>query len=133
MKKLTALCLSLLLALFLCACGGDTTPEETTDPATTPSATETKPDAGPLGKNTCTSIVIAEDKLDGGENWLELESDTEATLFMEGEEFGGTYTLTDGTLSVTFDDLGSGTGTLSDGSITLELLGMICTFDKNAK
>ncbi|MBQ9933081.1 MAG: hypothetical protein IJO69_04520 [Ruminiclostridium sp.] len=144
MKRLTVLCLSLLLALSLCACGGDAPAEETTDPATNSAATETQPETAPEaettpetkpdgkteGKYACTAIAFGEDVLDGGDNWLELKSGGKATLFMEDNKYKGTYTLTDGSLSVAFPDLGDGSGTLADGVITLELLGMVCTFEK---
>jgi len=140
MKRLTVLCLSLLLALSLCACGGDTPAEETTDPATESATTETQPEASPEaettpetkteGKYACTAIAFGEDVLDGGDNWLELKSGGKATLFMEGEKFKATYTLTDGALSIQVEDLGNGSGTLTDGVITLELSNMVCTFEK---
>ena len=142
MKRLTVLCLSLLLALSLCACGGDTPAEETTDPATQSATTETetapeaetapetKPDGKTEGKYACTAIAFGEDTLDGGDNWLELKSGGKATLFMEGEKFKATYTLTDGSLSIEVEDLGNGSGTLTDGVITLELSNMVCTFEK---
>ena len=144
MKRLTVLCLSLLLAISLCACGGDALAEETTDPATESAATETQPEAAPEaettpettpdgkteGKYACTAITFGEDVLDGGDNWLELKSGGKATLFMEGEKFKATYTLTDGVLSIQVEDLGNGSGTLADGVITLELSNMVCTFEK---
>ena len=96
MKRLTVLCLSLLLALSLCACGGDTPAEETTDPATESATTETQPEAAPEaettpeskpdgkteGKYACTAIAFGEDVLDGGDNWLDLKSGGKATLFL---------------------------------------------------
>ena len=144
MKRLTVLCLSLLLALSLCACGGDTPAEETTDPATETTTTETQPEAAPAaettpetkpdgkveGKYVCTDIVIAEDSLGGRDNWLELKANGKATLFMEGNKYKGSYTLTEGNLTVSFDDLGGGNGTLVDGVITLDLMGPIFTFEK---
>ncbi len=140
MKRLTVLCLSLLLALSLCACGGDTPAEETTDPATesattetTPeSAPETSPETKPASENryTCTSIVIGEKNLDGEGQWLELEPDGTAVLFIADSEHMGTYTLTDGALTIDLEDLNTATGTLAGDVITLELIGMTFTFEK---
>ena len=136
MKRLTVLCLSLLLALSLCACGGDTPAEETTDPAT--AATETQPEASPETESrpasenryTGTGILMGQTPMEGEESWLELEPDGTAVLFLADSEFAGTYTLTDGALAVSFPDLGDGTGTLSGDVITLDIINMTCTFEK---
>ena len=138
MKRLTALCLSLLLALSLCACGGDDPAEETTDPATESAATETQPEVTPETESkpasenryTGTGIVMGQTPMEGEESWLELEPDGTAVLFIADSEFAGTYTLTDGALAVSFPDLGDGTGTLSGNVVTLDIINMTCTFEK---
>ena len=138
MKRLTVLCLSLLLALSLCACGGDTPAEETTDPATQSAATETQPEAAPETESkpasenryTGTGILMGQTPMEGEESWLELEPDGTAVLFIADSEYAGTYTLTDGTLAVSFPDLGDGTGTLSGNVVTLDIINMTCTFEK---
>ena len=138
MKRLTVLCLSLLLALSLCACGGDTPAEETTDPATESAATEAQPEAAPETESkpasenryTGTGILMGQTPMEGEESWLELEPDGTAVLFLADSEFAGTYTLTDGALAVSFPDLGDGTGTLSGDVITLDIINMTCTFEK---
>ena len=138
MKRLTVLCLTLLLALSLCACGGDAPAEETTDPATLSAATETTPEAAPEtetkpaseNRYTGTGIVMGQTPMEGEESWLELEPDGTAVLFIADSEFAGTYTLTDGALAVSFPDLGDGTGTLSGDAITLNIINMTCTFEK---
>ena len=136
MKRLTVLCLSLLLALSLCACGGDTPAEETTDPATESAATETQPETSPEtrpaseNRYTGTGIVMGQTPMEGEESWLELEPDGTAVLFIADSEFAGTYTLTDGALAVSFPDLGDGTGTLAEDVITLDIINMTCTFEK---
>ena len=134
MKRLTVLCLSLLLALSLCACGGDTLAEETTDPATESATTETAPEteSKPASENryTGTGIVMGQTPMEGEESWLELEPDGTAVLFIADSEFAGTYTLTDGALAVSFPDLGDGTGTLSGNVVTLDIINMTCTFEK---
>ena len=136
MKRLTVLCLSLLLALSLCACGGDTPAEETTDPATQSATTETTPEAAPEtrpaseNRYTGTGIVMGQTAMEGEESWLELEPDGTAVLFIADSEYAGTYTLTDGALSVSFPDLGDGTGTLSGNVVTLDIINMTCTFEK---
>ena len=136
MKRLTVLCLSLLLALSLCACGGDAPAEETTDPATESAATETTPETAPESKPasenryTGTGILMGQTPMEGEESWLELEPDGTAVLFIADSEYAGTYTLTDGALSVSFPDLGDGTGTLSGNVVTLDIINMTCTFQK---
>ena len=142
MKRLTVLCLSLLLALSLCACGGDTPAEESTDPATESAATETQPEAAPEtspetesrpaseNRYTGTGIMMGQPPMEGEESWLELEPDGTAVLFIADSEYAGTYTLTDGALSVSFPDLGDGTGTLSGDVVTLDIINMTCTFEK---
>ena len=134
MKRLTVLCLSLLLALSLCACGGDAPAEETTDPAAESATTETTPEteSKPASENryTGTGIVMGQTAMEGEESWLELEPDGTAVLFLADSEFAGTYTLTDGALAVSFPDLGDGTGTLSGNVITLDIINMTCTFEK---
>ena len=136
MKRLTVLCLTLLLALSLCACGGDAPAEETTDPATQSATTETTPEAAPEtrpaseNRYTGTGILMGQTPMEGEESWLELEPDGTAVLFLADSEFAGTYTLTDGALAVSFPDLGDGTGTLSGDVITLDIINMTCTFEK---
>ena len=138
MKRLTVLCLSLLLALSLCACGGDAPAEETTDPATQSATTETQPEAAPETESrpasenryTGTGIVMGQTPMEGEESWLELEPDGTAVLFIADSQFTGTYTLTDGALAVSFPDLGDGTGTLSGDVVTLDIINMTCTFEK---
>ena len=134
MKRLTVLCLSLLLALSLCACGGDAPAEETTDPAAESATTETTPEteSKPASENryTGTGILMGQTPMEGEESWLELEPDGTAVLFIADSEFAGTYTLTDGALAVSFPDLGDGTGTLSGNVVTLDIINMTCTFEK---
>ena len=138
MKRLTVLCLSLLLALSLCACGGDAPAEETNVPATESATTETTPEAAPEtetkpaseNRYTGTGILMGQTPMEGEESWLELEPDGTAVLFIADSEFAGTYTLTDGALAVSFPDLGDGTGTLSGDVITLDIINMTCTFEK---
>ena len=134
MKRLTVLCLSLLLALSLCACGGDAPAEETTDPAAESATTETTPEteSKPASENryTGTGILMGQTPMEGEESWLELEPDGTAVLFLADSEFTGTYTITDGALTVSFPDLGDGTGTLSGNVVTLDIINMTCTFEK---
>ena len=138
MKRLTVLCLSLLLALSLCACGGDAPAEETTNPATESAATETQPEAAPEtetkpaseNRYTGTGIVMGQTAMEGEESWLELEPDGTAVLSIADSQFAGTCTLTDGALAVSFPDLGDGTGTLSGNVVTLDIINMTCTFEK---
>lgn len=112
MKRLSALFLALLMALSLCACGGGA------DPA--------------LGKYNCTSIVMNDINLDGSGEWLELKDGGKASVYMGGETRNADYTLEENTLTMTIDGQEVGTGTLDNGVLTLDFLGMTCVFEQEA-
>lgn len=112
MKRLSALFLALLMALSLCACGGGA------DSA--------------LGKYTCTSIVMNDIDLGSSGEWLELKDDGKASVYMGGETHSAEYTLEENVLTMTIDGQEVGTGTLENGVLTLEYLGMTCVFEQEA-
>ena len=113
MKKLTALCLALLMALTLCACG---------------SSAEDN-----LGKYTCTSIVMGDVNLGGGDEWIELQADGKAVLYMMSQTYNAEYTLEDSAFSLSVDGQAVATGTLDNNTIRVDLQGMTCVFEKPAE
>lgn len=109
MKRLPLLCLSLLLTLSLCACGGVGSAD--------------------LGKYTCTSIVMNGMDLGASKEWIELKEDGQAALFMQNETHSATYSLEGGVLTLTnMDGNPLGSGTLEGGKLTMDLMGMTCIF-----
>ena len=112
MKKLTALCLALLMALTLCACG---------------SSAEDN-----LGKYTCTSIVMGDVNLGGGDEWIELQADGKAVLYMMSQTYNAEYTLEDSAFSLSVDGQAVATGTLENNTIRVDLQGMTCVFEQEA-
>ncbi len=110
MKKLTALCLALLMALTLCACGS--------------SAEEN------LGKYTCTSIVMGDVDLGGGDEWIELQADGKAVLYMMSQTYNAEYTLEGSAFSLSLDGQSVASGTLENNTIRVDLQGMTCVFEK---
>lgn len=110
MKKLTALCLALLMALTLCACGS--------------SAEEN------LGKYTCTSIVMGDVDLGGGDEWIELQADGKAVLYMMSQTYNTEYTLEGSAFSLSLDGQSVASGTLENNTIRVDLQGMTCVFEK---
>lgn len=114
MKKLTALCLAVLLALSLCACGSSSAEDN-------------------LGKYTCTSIVMGGVDLGGGDEWIELQADGEAVLYMMSQTYNAEYTLEDSAFSMTVDGQTVASGTLENGALKVDLQGMTCVFEKPAE
>ncbi|MGM9579273.1 MAG: hypothetical protein ACI3VS_07810 [Evtepia sp.] len=113
MKKFTALCLALLMALTLCACGS--------------SAEEN------LGKYTCTSIVMGDVDLGGGDEWIELQADGKAVLYMMSQTYNAEYTLEGSAFSLSVDGQAVASGTLENNTIRVDLQGMTCVFEKPAE
>lgn len=114
MKKISALCLALLLALSLCACGGSADTES-------------------LGKYNCTSISMQDMTLEGSGQWLELQEGGKATLFVSDQTYTGEYTLADGAFTLNIDGQDAAAGTLEGDTLTIDLLGATLTFVKEAE
>ena len=109
--RLTALFLSLLMTLCLCACGGASSAD--------------------LGKYTCTSIVMNGLDLGAGEEWVELKEDGAAVLFVQNEAQTAAYTMSGNTITLTnMNGQELGTGTMEGGELTINLMGMTCIFQK---
>ena len=56
-----------------------------------------------------------------------------AFIYMGGETRNADYTLEENTLTMTIDGQEVGTGTLDNGVLTLDFLGMTCVFEKPAE
>ena len=110
MKKWISLLAAVILTMSLCACGGDSE----------------------LGKYNCTSIVVNGMDLGAGEEWIELKEDGAAVLFIQNETHAATYTLDGKAISVSWAGQEVGGGTLEDGKLTLDIMGMTCIFQMAA-
>lgn len=115
MTKITrsiSLLTALLLVLGLCACGGS---ESAVEP----------------GKYTSTSVIINGMDLGAGDEWVELKDDGTAVIFVQSELKSVSYTCDDGVLTlVNADGQTFGTGTLSNGTLTIVLPGTTFVFQK---
>ena len=118
MKKVFALMLALTLALCLCACGGG--------------GEETDPNAGLY---TCTGIEMMgftftpEEVLEEGDASIELKSGGKCTFTLEGASETCDWTLDGDAITVEVEGE-TFTGTLTDGVIVLDMMGMNMTFEK---
>ena len=125
MKQLTTLCLVLVLLFSLCACGGQ--PQEAP-----PAPTVTAPADPNLGRYTCTAVTMDGMDLGTDGQWLELEANGKALLFLGSEADGAQWTLNGTAFTLTMGSEMIATGVLSDGTLTAQLMGMDCTFVKEA-
>lgn len=111
----------ILFLLLLTACGGQETPAASAPPA---------PPNPNLGTYWCTSAVL--DGLDLGADgqWLRLEDQGKAVLFMVNEPDDAHWTLNGTTFVLTMGGETVARGTLSNGVLTATLMGMDCVFVK---
>lgn len=127
MKRLTALCLALVLLASLPACGSQ--PQET-PPAPEPEESVLVTDDPNLGRYTCTAVSMDGMDLGPDGQWLELEPNGKAVLFLVGEPDEARWTLSGTTFTLTMGGETVATGTLVEGTLTADLMGMACTFVK---
>ena len=113
LKPIFAFVAALALLFTLCACG---------------SSAEDN-----LGKYTCTSIVMGDVNLGGGDEWIELQADGKAVLYMMSQTYNAEYTLEDSAFSLSVDGQAVATGTLENNTIRVDLQGMTCVFEKPAE
>lgn len=116
MKKLTLWALLLTLALCLTACGQNGGTPNVSNPN--------------LGKYRCTSVQMKELDLGSSGEWLELKPDGKMTVFLTEEPDSAEWTLNGTQFSMTVAGKAIGTGTLTDGILNVELMGMSYTFVK---
>ena len=129
MKRSIALLLAISLLASLCACGGQ--PQEPPeDPAPAVSAPEVTEDPN-LGHYTCTAVTLDGMDLGADGQWLELQPEGKALLFLGGEADEARWTLSGTTFTLTMGSETVATGTLADGTLTADLMGMACTFEKS--
>lgn len=125
MKRMTTLCLVLVLLFSLCACGGQTQepPEEP------PVEVQTDPN---LGRYLCTAVTLDGVDLGPSGQWLELDPGGKALLFLGSEADEAQWTLNGTAFTLTMGSETVATGTLAEGTLTAKLMGMDCTFIKEA-
>ena len=120
MKKVFALTLALAMALCLCACGGG--------------EAETDPNAGLY---TCTGVealgmtMTPEEIFEDGDATIDLKSGGKCTFTLEGTSETCDWTLDGDAFTVEVEGE-TFTGTLADGVIVLDVMGMNMTFEKDA-
>lgn len=126
MKGISQLCLMLVLLLSLCACGI----QEESPPPALESPAVTIPADPNLGRYLCTSAVLDGIDLGSDGQWLELNSDGEALLYLGAEAEEATWTLNDAAFTLTIGREPVAAGTLVNGTLTVNLMGMDCIFVK---
>ena len=126
-KRMTgplAVLLSLVLILALGGCQKET-------PAA-PAAPQAVPQADPavVGRYVCTESKL--DNMDMGTEgkWIELNPDWTAALFLVSTEDEVNWKLQKEAFTLSIGEETIGTGTLSQGVLTLDLVGTQCTFVK---
>jgi len=128
MKRLTALCLAAVLLLSLAACAGQ--PQELPDNPEEP--TVTAPADPNLGRYTCTAVTLEGMDLGPDGQWLELEAEGKALLYLGNEADEAQWTLNGTAFTLTMGSETVAEGTLTDGTLTVKLMGMDCIFVKAA-
>ena len=112
MKKTVSLLLALCLLLTLCACGS-----QKTDPN--------------LGKYNCVSLVLDGVSMDPSGEWIDLQADGKLSMYLMDEPDDGTWTISDGAITIHIDDSGDLTGTIADGVINVNIQGVDCIFARD--
>lgn len=122
-KKIVLWTLTLVLALTLCACGGSA---ETQEPIETPtSAASNDPN---LGTYTCTSVKMDDMDIGAEGQWIQLNPQGKAVIFLVDEPDEGQWSLNGSIFALTMTGETVGTGTLKNGVLTLDLMGTQCVF-----
>lgn len=115
--------LTLVLALTLCACGGSAEPSE---PMETPvTAASNDPN---LGIYTCTSVKMDDMDIGAEGQWIQLNAQGNAVIFLVDEPDEGQWSLNGSIFTLTMTGETVGTGTLKNGVLTLDLMGTQCVF-----
>lgn len=103
MKKI---CLALACMFILSACGATPTPEA---------------GAPELGRYACRALTLEDLPLEISDVWVELKEDGTLTVFINGEERSGRWTLEGDAFALKLEDGTRGTGTLSNGNLVLDI------------
>lgn len=123
MKRLLPFCLVVILLVSLCACG-----EQPQDVPETPAVTV--PNDPNLGRYTCTAVTMDGMDLGADGQWLTLNENGAAVLFLVGEPDEAKWTLNGTNFTLTMGRETVAEGTLTQGTLTVKLMGMDCTFVK---
>ena len=126
MKRLATLCLVLVLLLSFCACSS---PEPAEAPA--PEVSDPVTQDPNLGRYICTAVTMDGMDLGPDGQWLRLEADGKALLCLGGEADEAAWTLSGNAFTLTLGSETVAEGTLSDGTLTVTLMGMDCIFTKD--
>lgn len=118
MKKILLWLLTLTAALFLTACGGGSQTPDSTDA-----------DAA-LGKYLCTAASMNGMDIGPDGRWLLLSADGEATLYLIQEPDPCAWSLSGSSFTMYMGEEEIAAGTLTDGVLTVDLMGMHCTFTR---
>ena len=116
MKKLTvgALLLGLLLGLSACQRGPQEADADSDDPN--------------VGKYWCKTIQMEELTLHESDEWMELRPDGTLSFFLTGEPDEAVWKCSGTQFTMTISGERVGMGTLSEGVLTVDLMGMTYTF-----
>lgn len=110
MKRIVALMLVLMLALSLCACGGEPDPRE--------------------GMYTAVSVENSGFTFDVEDEWAEIKGGGRMTVRMQGQEYSGKYTLDDEN-NLVFDQGGSKFyGVIMDEKLYIDFDGLFYCYVK---
>ncbi len=115
--------LTLVLALTLCACGGSAEPSEPTETPVTAASNDPN-----LGTYTCTSVKMDDMDIGAEGQWIQLNPQGNAVIFLVDEPDEGQWSLNGSIFTLTITGETVGTGTLENGVLTLDLMGTQCVF-----
>ena len=115
--------LTLVLALTLCACGGSAEPSEPMEAPVTAASNDPN-----LGIYTCTSVKMDDMDIGAEGQWIQLNAQGNAVIFLVDEPDEGQWSLNGSIFTLTMTGETVGTGTLKNGVLTLDLMGTQCVF-----
>ena len=120
MKKFFAILAALALVVALAACGGGgggaggggAAPEK--DPN--------------VGMYNCVSVSMGDMELGASGEWIELKDNGQMTIFLMDDPYDLEWSLDGTTFTMIEDGTEVGSGTLSDGTLSVDLAGVDCIF-----
>lgn len=115
--------LTLVLSLTLCACGVSAEPSEPMEAPVTAASNDPN-----LGTYTCTSVKMDDMDIGAEGQWIQLNAQGNAVIFLVDEPDEGQWSLNGSIFTLTITGETVGTGTLENGVLTLDLMGTQCVF-----
>lgn len=119
MKKFPVFLLTLAAALLLTACGSSTAQSQ-----------DAGADDPNLGKYLCTAMEIDGMLLNPNGQWIYLDTQGRAVVYLSDEPDEGQWTLSGTAFTMTMGGETVATGTLAGEELTIDLMGMSCVFSK---